>query len=72
MAASVVAGKDRFTSLDTLAVVRELRALGRAHVDKTFDLGTEADRPDPPGHGCRQAVPSGPTGQYAAVIETLA
>jgi predicted ribosome quality control (RQC) complex YloA/Tae2 family protein len=29
--------KDRFTSLDTLAVVRELRALGRARVDKAFD-----------------------------------
>jgi len=30
--------KDRFTSLDTLAVARELRALGRAHVDKAFDV----------------------------------
>jgi predicted ribosome quality control (RQC) complex YloA/Tae2 family protein len=29
--------KDRFTALDTLAVVRELRALGRPHVDKAFD-----------------------------------
>ncbi|MFZ0892379.1 MAG: ribosome rescue protein RqcH [Thermoplasmata archaeon] len=29
--------KDRFTSLDTLAVVRELRALGRWRVDKVFD-----------------------------------
>jgi len=29
--------KDRFTSLDTLAVVRELRALRRARVDKVFD-----------------------------------
>ncbi len=30
--------KDRFTALDTLAVVRELRALGPAHLDKVFDL----------------------------------
>ncbi len=29
--------KDRFTSLDTLAVVRELRALGRWRIDKAFD-----------------------------------
>ena len=30
--------KDRFTSLDTLAVARELRALERVHVDKAFDV----------------------------------
>ncbi len=30
--------KDRFTSLDTLALVRELRALDRARVDKAFDV----------------------------------
>ena len=30
--------KDRFTSLDTLAVARELRALGHGRVDKAFDL----------------------------------
>jgi predicted ribosome quality control (RQC) complex YloA/Tae2 family protein len=30
--------KDRFTALDTLAVVREIRALDRTHVDKAFDL----------------------------------
>ncbi|MGA8664512.1 MAG: NFACT family protein [Thermoplasmata archaeon] len=30
--------KDRFTALDTLAVVRELRAHPRARVDKAFDL----------------------------------
>jgi predicted ribosome quality control (RQC) complex YloA/Tae2 family protein len=30
--------KDRFTSLDTLALVRELRRLGHARVDKAFDL----------------------------------
>ncbi len=30
--------KDRFTSLDTLAVARELRSLVRARVDKAFDL----------------------------------
>jgi predicted ribosome quality control (RQC) complex YloA/Tae2 family protein len=32
--------KDRFTSLDTLALVRELRAIDRAWVDKAFDLPT--------------------------------
>ena len=31
--------KDRFTSLDSLALARELRALGPAHVDKIFDAG---------------------------------
>ncbi len=30
--------KDRFTALDTLALVRELRLLERARVDKAFDL----------------------------------
>jgi predicted ribosome quality control (RQC) complex YloA/Tae2 family protein len=30
--------KDRFTSLDTLAIVRELRAVRHARVDKVFDL----------------------------------
>ena len=34
--------KDRFTSLDTLALVRELRGLGRAHIDKVFDAGPSA------------------------------
>jgi predicted ribosome quality control (RQC) complex YloA/Tae2 family protein len=29
--------KDRFTSLDMLALVRELRALGNARIDKAFD-----------------------------------
>ncbi len=32
------AAKDRFTALDTLAVVRELRNRTRARVDKAFDL----------------------------------
>ena len=41
MAATVVVGKDRFTSVDALAVARELRTLGRAHVDKAFDLGPD-------------------------------
>ena len=34
--------KDRFTSLDALALAREVRALGRAHVDKFFDAGPDA------------------------------
>lgn len=32
--------KDRFTALDTLALVRELRSLDRARVDKAFDLAS--------------------------------
>jgi predicted ribosome quality control (RQC) complex YloA/Tae2 family protein len=36
------AEKDRFTSLDALALAREVRSLGRAHVDKIFDAGPEA------------------------------
>jgi predicted ribosome quality control (RQC) complex YloA/Tae2 family protein len=34
--------KDRFTSLDALALASEVRALGRAHVDKVFDVGPDA------------------------------
>src|SRR5467141_3736675 len=30
--------KDRFTSLDTLALAREVRGLGRAFIDKAFDV----------------------------------
>ncbi|MCI4362161.1 MAG: NFACT family protein [Thermoplasmata archaeon] len=72
MAASVVAGKDRFTSVDTLAVVRELRSLGRAHVDKTFDVGPGriALTLRAAGVGKRSLLVR--PGQYAAVIETLA
>ncbi len=36
--AGVPTPKDRFTSLDTLALVHELRATSRARVDKAFDL----------------------------------
>ena len=36
--ASVPTPKDRFTSLDTLALVHELRATPHARVDKAFDL----------------------------------
>ena len=32
------AEKDRFTSLDALALAREIRALGRIHLDKAFDV----------------------------------
>jgi predicted ribosome quality control (RQC) complex YloA/Tae2 family protein len=34
--------KDRFTSLDTLALAREIRSLGRTHIDKGFDAGPGA------------------------------
>jgi predicted ribosome quality control (RQC) complex YloA/Tae2 family protein len=35
---SLPTSKDRFTALDTLAVVRELRQLRAVHLDKVFDL----------------------------------
>jgi predicted ribosome quality control (RQC) complex YloA/Tae2 family protein len=62
--------KDRFTSLDTLALVRELRALGRARVDKAFDLpaGGWSLSLRVPGGGRREIalVP----GLYAALVPT--
>jgi predicted ribosome quality control (RQC) complex YloA/Tae2 family protein len=60
--------KDRFTSLDTLAIVRELRALGRAHIDKAFDLAgggwSLALRASGEGRRDLLLVP----GQYAALV----
>jgi predicted ribosome quality control (RQC) complex YloA/Tae2 family protein len=72
VAATVVAGKDRFTSIDALAVAHELRALGRAHVDKAFDLGPDrvALTMRAPGAGKRTLVIR--PGQYAAVLESVA
>ena len=60
--------KDRFTSLDTLALVRELRALPRAHVDKAFDLagGGWSLLLRAPGEGRRELVLV--PGQYAALV----
>jgi predicted ribosome quality control (RQC) complex YloA/Tae2 family protein len=60
--------KDRFTALDTLAVVRELRRLGPARVDKAFDLpgGGWAVTVRAPGKG-RQELVLVP-GKYAAVL----
>jgi predicted ribosome quality control (RQC) complex YloA/Tae2 family protein len=61
--------KDRFTSLDTLAVARELRGLGRGRVDKAFDLpgGGWSLALRAPGEGRRELllVP----GRYAALLE---
>ncbi len=61
--------KDRFTSLDTLAVAREIRALARARVDKAFDLpgGGWSLALRAPGEGRRELllVP----GRYAALLE---
>jgi predicted ribosome quality control (RQC) complex YloA/Tae2 family protein len=61
--------KDRFTSLDTLSVVRELRALPRARVDKVFDLagGGWSVVFRVPGEGRRELllIP----GRYAALVE---
>jgi predicted ribosome quality control (RQC) complex YloA/Tae2 family protein len=61
--------KDRFTSLDTLALVRELRALGRARVDKAFDHPAQGGLVltlRAPGEGRRELrlVP----GRYAALL----
>jgi predicted ribosome quality control (RQC) complex YloA/Tae2 family protein len=64
--------KDRFTSLDTLALVREIRGLGPARVDKAFDL------PAPgwsialrsPRLGRRELVLV--PGRYAALLEARA
>jgi predicted ribosome quality control (RQC) complex YloA/Tae2 family protein len=69
MAASVLpSAKDRFTSLDTLAVVRELRAYGRWRVDKVFDRpgGSLAFTLRAPQEGRREwiVVP----GRYVALL----
>jgi predicted ribosome quality control (RQC) complex YloA/Tae2 family protein len=40
-AVAVAPAKDRFTSLDTLAVVREIRGAGHLFVDKVFDVAPE-------------------------------
>lgn len=62
--------KERFTSLDTLALVRELRAAGRTKVDKAFDLtsGGWSLTLRVPGQGRRELllVP----GRFAALVET--
>lgn len=60
--------KDRFTALDTLALVIELRALSRARVDKAFDLAGSGWSLvlRIPGEGRRELllVP----GRYAALV----
>jgi predicted ribosome quality control (RQC) complex YloA/Tae2 family protein len=60
--------KDRFTSLDALALVRELRGLGPARVEKAFDAaeGGWSLTLHPPGAGKRELllVP----GRYAALL----
>jgi predicted ribosome quality control (RQC) complex YloA/Tae2 family protein len=62
--------KDRFTSLDTLAVVREIRSLGRARVDKVFDVagGGWSLAFRVPGEGRRELVLS--PGKYAALVSS--
>jgi predicted ribosome quality control (RQC) complex YloA/Tae2 family protein len=65
--AAVPTPKDRFTSLDTLALVREVRSLGRARVDKAYDVtgGGWSLSFRVPGEGRRELalVP----GRYAAL-----
>ena len=60
--------KDRYTSLDALALIREIRALGRARVDKAFDALPEGWTITfrIPGEGRRELllVP----GRYAALL----
>ena len=60
--------KDRFTALDTLAVVQELRALGPAHLDKAFDVpgGGWSIVVRAPGAGRRELVFV--PGRYAALL----
>jgi predicted ribosome quality control (RQC) complex YloA/Tae2 family protein len=60
--------KDRFTSLDTLALVRELRRLDRARVDKAFDVlsGGWSLALRVPGEGRRELVLV--PGRYAALL----
>ena len=68
--ASAPTPKDRFTSLDTLALVRELRTVTRARVDKVFDAdgGGWSIVFRMPGEGRRELllVP----GKYAALWTT--
>ncbi|MFI5414368.1 MAG: ribosome rescue protein RqcH [Candidatus Lutacidiplasmatales archaeon] len=71
MAADVIAGKDRFTSVDTLAVVRELRSLGRAHVDKAFDVGPGRIALTLRATGLGKRALLVRPGQYAAVLDTV-
>jgi predicted ribosome quality control (RQC) complex YloA/Tae2 family protein len=63
--------KDRFTGLDTLALVRELRSLARARVDKAFDLphGGWSIAFRVPGEGRRELVLV--PGRYAALVEEI-
>lgn len=62
--------KDRFTSLDTLALVREIRSLGRARVDKVFDVpgGGWSLALRIPGEGRRELVLA--PGKYAALVSS--
>lgn len=66
--AGLPSAKDRFTSVDTLALVRELRALGAARVDKAFDLvgGGWALTLRSAGEGRRELVLV--PGRYAALV----
>ncbi len=60
--------KDRFTSLDVLALARELNALDRARVDKVFDLaaGGWSVALRVPGLGRRELVLV--PGRYGALL----
>ncbi|MCI4350189.1 MAG: NFACT family protein [Thermoplasmata archaeon] len=66
--ATTPAIKDRFTAIDTLAVVRELRAAGRLRVDKAFDLadGGLSLAFRVPGAGRKELVLQ--PGRYAALV----
>jgi predicted ribosome quality control (RQC) complex YloA/Tae2 family protein len=61
--------KDRFTSLDALALAREIRALGRAHVDKIFDVAPDsfAISLRPPGAGRQELLLV--LGKYGALLD---
>lgn len=59
--------KDRFSSLDTLALTRELRAWAGAHVDKVFDHGDAGFSVLLRGAGRKAEVVLAP-GRYVAVL----
>jgi predicted ribosome quality control (RQC) complex YloA/Tae2 family protein len=63
--------KDRFTSLDALALVRELRTLGPARVEKAFDVaeGGWSLSVHPPGGAKRELLLL--PGRYAALLPGL-
>lgn len=59
--------KDRYTSLDTLAVTREIRSAGRLFIDKVFDVATDVWEVTLRGAGRRKWSLRLASGRYAAL-----